>query len=164
MRRPDRDRADRVRAAAQDVAARLGGRALASAESCTAGRVAAACAAVDGAAGWFRGGVVAYQLGIERALLDVEAPSAMTAAAAAEMASGVAALLDARASVATTGVVGVEPEEGVPPGTVFIATYVDGEVDSGCHRFDGDPEEVCNAATMCALSLLAGHLGRRDSP
>src|SRR5262249_22744063 len=124
MRRPDH-----ARELAQSVAEQLNGRALACAESCTAGRVAAACASAPNAAEWFRGGVVAYQTRVKRSLLDVEARSVITAMAAAEMAEGVAALLDANVAVATTGVAGDEPEDGVAPGTVFIATYVDGTLD-----------------------------------
>jgi nicotinamide-nucleotide amidase len=148
---------------AERVAQHLSGRPLACAESCTAGRVCEACASVAGAADWFRGGVVAYQSGVKRALLDVEARSVLTPEAAVEMARGVAGLLDARAAVATTGVAGDEPEDGVAPGTVIIATYVDGEVSVAAHRFDGDPTEVCESAADCALASLAEHLQRRNA-
>jgi PncC family amidohydrolase len=148
---------------AERVAQQLRGRALACAESCTAGRVCEACASVTGAADWFRGGVVAYQTGVKRALLDVDAPSVLTADAAAEMARGVAGLLDARAAVATTGVAGDEPEDGVAPGTVIIATYVDGEISVSTHRFDGDPVKVCESAADRALASLADHLRRRNA-
>ncbi|RPI07691.1 MAG: CinA family protein, partial [Actinobacteria bacterium] len=108
------------------VASALGGRAVASAESCTAGRICEALATVTGASDWFRGGVVAYQEPVKRALLDVEAASVLSEQAAAEMATGVAELLEADVSVATTGVAGDEPVDGVAPGTVFIATCVGG--------------------------------------
>ena len=148
---------------AERVAEQLSGRALACAESCTAGHVCEACASVTGAANWFRGGLVAYQVRVKRALLDVEATSVLTLDAAAEMARGVAGLLDARAAVATTGVAGDEPEEGVSPGTVIIATYVDGEVSVATHRFEGNPVEVCESAADCALASLADHLRRRNA-
>ena len=148
---------------AEAVAEQLKGRALACAESCTAGRVSKACAGVTGAVAWFRGALVAYQVGVKRALLDVEAASVLTAEAATEMVRGVAALLEAEAAVATTGVAGDEPEEGVAPGTVMIATYVDGDVRVAEHRFDGDPVEVCESATDCALASLADHLRRRNA-
>jgi nicotinamide mononucleotide (NMN) deamidase PncC len=48
--------------------------------------------------------------------------------AAEEMVRGVAMLLDAEVAVATTGVAGDHSEDGSPPGTVYIATYVDGQV------------------------------------
>ena len=148
---------------ADAVARRLEGRALACAESCTAGRVSQACAAVAGAADWFRGGLVAYQVGVKRSLLDVESDSVLTAEAAEEMARGIAALLEAQAAIATTGVAGDEPEDGVEPGTVLIATYVDGDVSVAEHRFEGDPGEVCDSAASFALESLAEHLRRRNA-
>ncbi len=101
---------------------------MACAESCTAGRLAEIFASVEGAAHWFRGGVVVYQVAIRRLLLGVESPSVLCERANTEMAVGVARLLDADVTIATTGVAGDEPEDGVEPGTVFIATYVDGDV------------------------------------
>jgi nicotinamide-nucleotide amidase len=143
---------------AEFVALALGGRALACAESCTAGRVCEALATVTGASDWFRGGVVAYQEPVKRALLDVEAASVLSEQAAAEMATGVGELLDADVSVATTGVAGDEPVDGVAPGTVFIATSVGASVRVATHRFDGDPVAVCESASDCALTSLLEHL------
>ena len=142
----------------------LGDRTVACAESCTAGRVSAVFAGVEGAADWFRGALVAYQVPVKRALLGVEAESVLCEQAAAEMAIGVAELLDASVAVATTGVAGDEPEDGVEPGTVFFATYVDGRVQVATHRFDGSPESVCDAARNCALGMLRHHLGEVVGP
>jgi nicotinamide-nucleotide amidase len=155
-----------TRAATAELVARaLRGRALACAESCTAGRISEALAGVTGAAEWFRGGVVAYQEPVKRALLDGEAASVLSQQAAVEMATGVGELLEAAVSVATTGVAGDEPVDGVAPGTVFIATYVGGDVRVATHRFDGDPIAVCETASDCALASLLEHLraegGRR---
>jgi nicotinamide-nucleotide amidase len=143
---------------AEQIAERLGGRAVACAESCTAGRIAVAFASVEGASAWFRGGVVAYQTAVKRQLLDVAAPSVLSATAAAEMASGVAARLSAPVAVATTGVAGDEPEEGVPPGTVFLATLVDGDVRTLVCHFEGDADTVCDAGAAAALRALLDHL------
>ena len=136
------------------VAELLGERTIATAESCTAGRVAEVLASVEKATEFFRGGIVAYQDEIKRGLLDVAAESVISAAAAAEMAAGAARLFDADVTVSTTGVAGDEAADGVPPGTVFIATSVDGEVGSSVHRFDGSPEEVCDQARRQALVEL----------
>lgn len=59
------------------IVAWLGGRNLACAESCTAGRLSQAFAAVEGAQDWFRGGIVAYQVEVKRALLDVTEESVL---------------------------------------------------------------------------------------
>jgi nicotinamide-nucleotide amidase len=136
---------------ARQAAALLGGRSIATAESCTAGRVAEVLACVEKASDFLRGGLVAYQDNIKRQLLGVTAESVLTAAAAEQMASGVAQLLGADVTVSTTGVAGDEEQDGTPPGTVYIATSVDGVVRSKVHRFEGSPEHVCDQARLQAL-------------
>ncbi|MCU1401209.1 MAG: hypothetical protein JWN62_4318 [Acidimicrobiales bacterium] len=81
-------------------------------------------------------------------------------AAAAQMATGVATLLDADVAVATTGVAGDEEIEGTPPGTVYIARRVDEHVSHRTHRFAGTPEEVCDQACHQALLDLEEALSR----
>jgi nicotinamide-nucleotide amidase len=141
------------------VVAWLGARTVACAESCTAGRLSQSFAAVPGAGQWFRGGLVAYQVPVKRALLGVTEASVLNEAAARGMAAGVASLLSADVTLATTGVVGGEPEDGVAPGTVFIATFVDGTVTSRTHRFDGESEQVLDAAVRQALVDLLVDVG-----
>jgi nicotinamide-nucleotide amidase len=131
---------------------------VATAESCTAGRIAAALACVDHAVDFFRGGVVAYQEHEKRELLGVTADRVVSPPAAAQMAAGVARLMRADVAVATTGVAGAEPEDGVPGGTVFIATVVGGECEVVEHHFDGRPEQVCDHATVQALCDLVRRL------
>jgi PncC family amidohydrolase len=143
------------------LAERLDGRALACAESCTAGRIAATLAGAGGAADWLRGGLVAYQTATKRALLGVAAPSVFSEQAAIEMAAGAARLLDAEVVVATTGVLGDTPEEGVPPGTVVVATSVDGDVRASTVHVGGDTaDERCGAAVAAALQAVVDHLAR----
>jgi nicotinamide mononucleotide (NMN) deamidase PncC len=74
------------------------------------------------------------------------------------MARGVAALLGADVTVATTGVAGQEPVDGVPPGVVFVGTLVDGDVRTHRIHCQGDPPTVSDAATAAALGLLRDHL------
>jgi PncC family amidohydrolase len=139
---------------ARAVVETLGDRAIATAESCTAGRVAEVLAAVEGASGFLRGGLVAYQDEVKRGLLRVTADSVLTREAAQEMAVGAATLFDAPVTVATTGVAGDSATEGTPPGTVYIATFAEGEVAVREHHFEGDPEEVCDLARRAALEDL----------
>jgi nicotinamide-nucleotide amidase len=82
----------------------------------------------------------------------------LTAQAAAEMARGVAGLLAADVAVATTGVLGDEPEDGTAPGTVYIATVVDGSSDVVARRFAGDAERQCRQAVDTALETLLARL------
>lgn len=146
------------------VVAQLGGRSLATAESCTAGRISQAFAAVGDAERWFRGGVVAYQPDVKHVLLSVASSPVLSEAAAAEMAAGVARLLSADVAVATTGVVGDEPKDEVAPGTVFVATSVDGKLTARTHRFDGDAQLVVTAAVRQALADLLVDLAPTSRP
>lgn len=141
------------------IADQLAGRTVATAESVTAGRLAAALADTEYASKWFRGGLVAYQTEVKRQVLGVASPSVLTEGAAAEMARGAAALLGAEVAVTTSGVAGLEPVDGVEPGTVFVATLVDGDVRTRVHRFEPEePETICSAATERALLDLLAHL------
>jgi nicotinamide-nucleotide amidase len=145
---------------AHDVARQLDGRSVACAESLTAGRVASALAMVDGAVDFLRGGVVAYQPAVKASLLGVTADSVLSLAAAEQMARGAARLLEADVAVATTGLAGGEPQDGVDVGTVFIATFVEGIVRSSRHHFEGFPEQVCDLAARQALAEINASLSR----
>jgi len=136
---------------AEHVVALLDGRTIATAESCTAGRLTEVLACVEKAANFLRGGLVAYQDPVKRGLLGVTADSVLTMDAAKEMAVGAANLFHADVTVATTGVAGDHSEHGTPPGTVYIATAVGDRVAAGEYRFAGSPEEVCDQARHRAL-------------
>ena len=143
---------------ARRVAELLAGRSIAAAESCTAGRIAEVLACVEEASDWLRGGVVAYQDEVKRTLLGVTAESVLSEQAADEMARGARTLFGADVTVATTGVAGDDEVEGTPPGTVYIATSVDGRSNVAVHRFDGTPEDVCDQARRRALLDLVAAL------
>ena len=132
---------------ARRVAQLLDGRTIATAESCTAGRVAEVLACVEKAADFLRGGLVAYQDPIKRDVLGVTADSVLSRDAATQMATGAARLFGADVAVSTTGVAGDQSEEGTPPGTVYIATAVGDRVAATEYRFDGAPEQGCDQAT-----------------
>ena len=136
---------------AERIAGLLKGRSLATAESCTAGRVAVVFARVPKAERFFRGCVVPYQVPVKRSLLNVTAASVLTTEAAEQMAAGIAELLEAEVTVSTTGVAGDSPEDGVLPGTVFVGTFVGGRLHAREHHFGGEPDEVCDAARRQAL-------------
>lgn len=146
-----------IEALAEDAARALHGRTVATAESCTAGRIVAALAVVEHASQFVRGGVVAYQDCVKRTLLHVDAPSVYGTDAVAQMARGVARLLDAEVAVATSGVVGDEPVDGTQPGTVYVGTFVDGDLRATVHLVDGDPETMCTEAVRSALRRLRDH-------
>ncbi len=103
------------------------GATVATAESCTGGRVAAAFTASAGASDYFVGGVVAYSnevkigvLGVERE--TIERHGAVSREVAEQMATGVRRLTGADYAIATTGIAG--PGGGTsekPVGTVWVA-------------------------------------------
>ena len=105
---------------------RARGQTLAVAESLTGGALAAAVVGVPGASAVLRGAVVAYATDLKRALLGVDADllaveGAVHPEVARQMAEGVRERLGATWGLATTGVAGPDPQDGVPPGTVYVA-------------------------------------------
>jgi len=148
---------------AEEIATLLDGRTVATAESVTAGRVAERLACAEGAVEFLRGGLVAYQEDTKRAMLEVRAPAVVSARAAAEMADGAVKLFGVDVAVSTTGLAGSAPQDGVPGGTVFVGTSVNGEVKVWEHHFDARPLETCDRAGRAALVDLRLHLAaRRD--
>lgn len=127
----------------------------AAAESLTGGNISAALSAIQGASDWFLGGVVAYAEQVKYDLLEVERGPVINAKSARQMAEGVARLLDADFAVATTGVGGPGPQEGLPQGTVYIAVATPNGSDVAEYRFQGDPGEVVAQATRQAIDDLA---------
>jgi nicotinamide-nucleotide amidase len=100
---------------------------LATAESCTGGKIASLITSVPGSSGWFKGSVVAYDNSIKTGVLGVSNDTlrlygAVSAETAGEMARGARRLMGADYSVAVTGIAG--PAGGTtdkPVGTVWIA-------------------------------------------
>jgi len=132
---------------------------VASAESLTGGLVADAFVTVPGTSAVYRGGVVAYATPLKHELLGVDddllaAKGAVDPDVALQMAAGVRRRLGATWGVATTGVAGPEPQDGVPPGVVYVA--VDGPATQRVARHDlsGDRERVRAGACERALELL----------
>jgi NAD+ synthetase len=133
---------------------------LVTAESCTAGLLAACVAGAPGSSSVLEGAVVAYRpsmktdaLGVREALIrertvyDPDVARAM-AGGALERASA------ANLAIAITGVAGPGPDQGKPCGLVYIATLRrGGNADvTECH-FDGKPPEVVAATIRRALEL-----------
>lgn len=110
-----------------DIIQRAGHRGLgiATAESLTAGSLAARLADVPGASAALRGGVVAYCNEVKHELLDVDAGllaerGAVDPAVAAAMARGAGITTGADIGISTTGVAGPEPHQGKDVGTVYL--------------------------------------------
>jgi nicotinamide-nucleotide amidase len=131
------------------------GLSLAVAESLTGGLVAARLVNVPGASGWFRGGVVTYASDLKRTLLDVPPGPVVSEEAAASMAAGVRRVMEADVGLGVTGVAGPDPQDGQPPGTVFLAVALGaGEPVTTPVRLPGDRERIRQFSCISLLDLL----------
>lgn len=137
---------------------------VATAESLTAGMVAATLANTPGASGMLQGGVVAYQnsvkagvLGVSQELLD--AVGSVDGLVAEAMADGARRVCGADLGISTTGVAGPEPHDGKAVGTVFIGIAAESGTESFEYRFSGDRhsirEQACEAAMARLLAALS---------
>jgi nicotinamide-nucleotide amidase len=138
---------------------------IATAESLTAGLLAATIADVPGASATLQGGVVAYQNEVKERLLGVD-PSrlashgAVDADVAAQMAEGARRTLGADIGVATTGVAGPEPHQGRAVGTVYLGIAgLPGPVAEELH-LDGDREGIRRGTVEAALRSVLRRLDR----
>jgi nicotinamide-nucleotide amidase len=127
---------------------------VAVAESLTGGLLASRFAQAEGASDWFRGAVVAYTAEVKHRLLGVRPGPVVSRQAAVDMARGARHLLDADVAVAVTGVGGPEPQDDLPPGTVWVAVAVDDCEAAELHTLEGDPARVCAASCDVAIALL----------
>lgn len=135
----------------------------ATAESLTAGLVAATLADVPGASAMLQGGVVSYASEVKARLLDVsrkllEEVGSVDAEVARQMAEGTRAACGADYGVSTTGVAGPDPHDGKPVGTVFVAVAGPDRTDvRECH-FSGSRKDIRGAARDAALEALLAAL------
>jgi nicotinamide-nucleotide amidase len=152
------------------VAQLLAGRRIATAESCTAGLLAARLTERPGSSGYVAGGVVAYAneakvelLGVDPAL--IEAHGAVSQAVAEAMAQGALRSFGADTAIAITGIAG--PGGGTqdkPVGTVcFSVLLAGGATLSRTARLPGDRADVRERSTTVAMHLLRRALSGTDN-
>jgi nicotinamide-nucleotide amidase len=143
------------------VARLLTGRRIATAESCTAGLVAARLTDRAGSSDYVMGGVVSYSNAAKQELLGVdpaliEANGAVSEPVAEAMATGALQRFGADTAVAITGIAG--PGGGTaekPVGTVcFTVMLSDGRKDTRTMRLPGDRSDVRERSTTVAMHLL----------
>jgi nicotinamide-nucleotide amidase len=136
------------------------GATLAVAESLTGGLLADRFARLPEAASWFRGGIVAYAEDVKRTVLDIGDVPVVSRASACAMAESAARLLDATAAVAVTGVGGPEPQDGQAPGTVWLATTVEGDTTAVCLELTGTPPEIVQQTCAAAVDAITTRIQR----
>jgi nicotinamide-nucleotide amidase len=143
------------------VAQSLSGRRIATAESCTAGLLAARLTDRPGSSDYVMGGVVSYSneakaqlLGVDPALIETH--GAVSEPVAEAMAAGALERFGADTAVAITGIAG--PGGGTeekPVGTVcFTVKLADGSTDTRTLRLPGNRSDIRERSTTVAMHLL----------
>ena len=133
---------------------------LATAESCTAGNVAAAITAIPGSSHFYRGGIIAYSNEVKENMLGVnpetlENKGAVSEETVIEMVKGAMKSMNSDCAVATSGIAG--PTGGTPDkpvGTVWIAVAYKEQVISSCFHFGERRDENIQQAACTALKML----------
>ena len=133
---------------------------VATAESCTGGKVASLITSVSGSSEYYKGSVVSYcnevkadVLGVSR--VDLEKYGAVSSTVAEQMASGVRRLLKTDYAVATTGIAGpTGGSDEKPVGTVWIAVATPTKVVSRKCVFGKDRAINIERFAASALSML----------
>src|SRR5918994_6982324 len=153
------------------VARLLAGRRLATAESCTAGLMAARLTERPGSSAYVAGGVVAYSNEAKQDLLDVpaeliEGHGAVSPEVAEAMADGALARFHADIGVGITGIAGPDGgSEEKPVGYVCICVKrSDGEILARDPVLPGDRTEIRDRSTTVAMHLLRRLLRGEDFP
>lgn len=133
---------------------------LATAESCTGGKIAFKITAVPGSSGYFKGGVVAYEtqikvdvLGISQELIDTY--SVVSKQVAEAMALQSQKILNSDFSIATTGNAGpLKGDSDAEVGTVFIAVATPNGVLSEEFNFGQPREKVIDRSVNKAFEMI----------
>lgn len=133
---------------------------LATAESCTAGNIAAIITAIPGSSRFYKGGVVAYSNEVKQNMLSVKPETLDTYGAVSEetvveMVRGAIKNFGTDYAIATSGIAG--PGGGTPDkpvGTVWIAVGNETEVLTEKLSADEGREKNIQSAVKKSLQLL----------
>lgn len=134
---------------------------VATAESCTGGRIASRLTAIAGSSAYFEGSIVAYQERVKERLLNVDAQmieqyNVVSEPVAKSMVKGACRLFGSDFAVASTGCAG--PGGGtdkIPVGTIWIAAgNKDVQITRCLHHDKGRIQNVEEAADQALLLLL----------
>lgn len=133
---------------------------IATAESCTGGKIAQVLTSVSGASNYFRGSVVSYATDTKVSVLGVSEETinkytVVSAQVAKEMALGIQKLMKTDYAIATTGNAG--PSKGdadAEVGTVFLALATPSEVIVEEFNFGQPREKVIDRAVNKAFEML----------
>ena len=135
---------------------------LATAESCTSGRIAATLTSVSGASDYFQGGMVVYQNELKTRFLGVSPEliaehDVVSEAVVRQMAEGCLALYGTDYCICSTGYTGGGSER-VASGTIWLAYGRKGDIHTHCLHLDASREDNTAMASLTAVKLLAAIL------
>lgn len=150
-------------------ALRSAGATVATAESLTGGRLAAALTETPGASATYVGGVVTYATELKSSLLGVDDDlvaryGVVSPECAKAMAAGVRTLTGAAYGLATTGVAGPGEQEGKPPGTVFVGIAGPRGVEAIALELAGKRQQIQDRTVREALGGLETVLRGEETP
>lgn len=137
---------------------------LATAESCTAGLIAARLASIPGASSSFVGGAICYNAHCKSAILSIpreilKKHGEVSRPTSLAMARGVTRLTGADLGVAVTGVAGPSGGSSMKPvGTVHLALHGLGRASSRKFQMVGDRETIRWRSSTLALDLVRRRL------
>ena len=143
------------------------GKTLATAESCTGGRIAEAIISVPGASNYFKGGIISYTNEVKENLLHVDPQvlaekTAVCEEVAVQMVEGACKTLNVDFAIAATGVAG--PGGGTkdnPVGTIWLACGKPGDtVTQKLTEDDGRDLNIAHA-TNKAMQMFFDYLIER---
>ena len=147
------------------------GKTIATAESCTGGRLAAALNAQSGSSAYYMGSVVAYDNSIKEQVLGVRHDTLLQHGAVSEqtvlqMVGGVRTLMHTDYAIATSGIAG--PTGGTidkPVGTVWIAWATPNGTEAKCFHFGAarEREQITLRAVTEALVRLVKTLSTQSA-
>jgi nicotinamide-nucleotide amidase len=144
-----------------DLVARLRrlGHTVATAESLTAGLVAAELTSVPGSSAVVRGGLIVYATELKAKLAGVDVGllaehGAVHPDVAAQLARGARDRCEATWGLGLTGVAGPDPQDGVAPGTVYVAVAGPAGVEVRRLSLAGDRRQVRAESVTAVLDLL----------
>ncbi len=136
------------------------GESLSVAESITGGALTSEIVSVPGASHILKGSIVAYSVEIKMRELSVpqeliDRAGVVSEEVALAMADGIRARMNTTWSIASTGVAGPGPHQGIAAGTVWLAIVGPNTRETVKLALEGDRETVRRGAVESALGVFA---------
>ena len=136
------------------------GESLSIAESITGGALTSEIVSVPGASHILKGSIVAYSVEIKMRELSVpqeliDRAGVVSEEVALAMADGIRARMNTTWSIASTGVAGPGPHQGIAAGTVWLAIVGPNTRETVKLALEGDRETVRRGAVESALGVFA---------